>query len=61
MVISLDKILWGKETEGTSNRKVKPNGSDNSNAGTSRKNDLSLQLAVQNNKQGKKPQQHLPD
>lgn len=62
--IVLDKILRGKETEGTSNQKVKHNESGNSNADTSKENDLSLQLAVQNNKQGsggKKTQQHLPD
>lgn len=50
--LSLAKLQWGKETEGSSNQKVKHNASANSNVDPSKQNDLSLQLAMQNNKQG---------
>lgn len=58
--ISLDKILWGKETEGTSSTKVKHNKSDNSNADTSNANDLLFQQNNQQGSGGKKPT-NLPD
>lgn len=48
--VSLAKLLWGKETEGSSNQKVKHNESDNSNVDTFKESNLSLQLAMQ--KQG---------